>query len=51
MTNSSINPATLTYRQLKELVPEAPRTKMTAKKLEGEEMVIRVQLLLPVVHS
>lgn len=39
MKNSSINPATLTYRQLKELVPEAPRKKMTAKKLEGEEIL------------
>ena len=33
------NYANLTYRELKELVPEAPRCKMTAKKLEGEEVL------------
>lgn len=31
-----INTKTLTYRELKALVPEAPRAKMTAKKLENE---------------
>ena len=34
-----IDTTNLTYRQLKELVPEAPRKKMTAKNLEGEEIL------------
>ena len=37
MKNNSIDTINLTYHQLKELVPEAPRKKMTAKKLENEE--------------
>lgn len=37
--NATINAGSLTYRQLKELVPEAPRAKMTAKKLEGKEIL------------
>lgn len=36
---NSIDTTNLTYRQLKELVPEAPRAKMTAKKLENEEVL------------
>ena len=33
-----------TYGELKTLVPEAPRKKMTAKKLEGEEILIKERI-------
>jgi RNA polymerase sigma factor (sigma-70 family) len=36
---NQIDTTNLTYRQLKELVPEALRVKMTAKKLENEEVL------------
>lgn len=39
LNEAKINLTTLTYRQLKELVPETPRGKMTAKKLEGKEIL------------
>lgn len=35
---------TPTYRELKNLVPEAPRAKMTAKKLEGEKVLFTEQV-------